>query len=300
MKKLTIKVIENLGNEMDIMDMLTEFDDGYICDTIAEISDREVPVYYNDLDKVANNQDIEDAVIEAIDNGLYNIDNLSNYINVKDCIKEGILYNDTILQETNDILEYYSDNLEFPKYDLLQSGIYNYIQTLLYDNLNNIIHNWIVDYITKNNLIIHNESLLLKYIDNIDNDYKLEDIIEFIEKYHTKTKQYKTIYVTFNDPFLSNWEWNGFKRNKVIFECTEKNYQIVMQNANNRNMKYVNYHYTRPSFITKKDMEMLQDGDISKGNNYIQLKKHTESNNWWYTTHNWKQDSKGYYLEGER
>lgn len=297
MKKLTIKVTENLGNEMDIMDMLTEFDSGYICDVIAEISDREIPIYYEDLDKVADKSDIEDAVIDAIDNGLYNVDTLNCYTDVKNCIKEGILYDDDILKEINDILEHYSDTLVFLKYDLLQSGIYNYIQTMLYDNLTAIIHNYIVDYTTKNNLIIHNEYMVLKYIDSIDNDYKLEDIIEFITKYSHKNK---IIYVTFNDPFMSGWGQSQGLTNKLIFECDETTYQIVMQNAKNRNMKYVNYHYIKPSFVTKKDMAMLQEDGITKKNNYIQLKKHDNCNKWWYTQHNWKQDINGFYLEGER
>jgi len=134
---LELKAYNLLGELNDEQDLLESFISDYkhttyVCDAITEAADSATPTYYADIKR--NAWDIEEYVEEAIAQGLVDTSNI-------------------------DLMK------------MFQAGYYQYYTQSLYDNLDVMVYNYIVDEINE-------------YIDNnIDEDIELdfESIEEHIE-----------------------------------------------------------------------------------------------------------------------
>jgi hypothetical protein len=99
-----------IGRLEDEIDALEQFADhsGYICDAISEIADSYIPIY--DGDVWANISDISDFVEDAISEGIAPVS---------------------------------SGDVDLIR--IFQSGYYIYYQQSLYDNLEELVYNYVVD-----------------------------------------------------------------------------------------------------------------------------------------------------------
>ena len=151
-----MKTIKELREEQNLNlgeygEYLVDYNSGYICDCISELTDNNVDIYnYNLLEWVRNNSEyVERAVAE------FGID---------------------------------SRNFDF--FALLRQGQYMRIEEELYSNLDDIITNWIINYI-EYDLNIKEltdeqaeqvEDLFNKYDNNDELDYIIEKIKEIFEE----------------------------------------------------------------------------------------------------------------------
>ena len=108
LKKVEYNELEGIGGEKDICEELEDRDDNYICDAVSELADSYVPIYYNDL--WANAAEIR------------------NYI--EDAINEGLC--DT---RDTDLMRIFS------------AGYYQYFSQVIYENIEAIAYNVLVDYV---------------------------------------------------------------------------------------------------------------------------------------------------------
>jgi hypothetical protein len=143
-----MKEFERLCSYEDLRDEFLEYDSGYICDIISEIADSNVDIY---------NYDLMQSVKDLYNSGAY----------------EGMMQE---FGSSNDLIK-----------DLQQAQYY-YNSTLLYDNYDELLVDF-VNYQTKEKSLglIENEQLedLQDYvrmnIDDFDNNDMLENIIDEIQ-----------------------------------------------------------------------------------------------------------------------
>lgn len=122
---LKYEIEDVAGDDVDLITSLTDYDNGYICDLISEISDNNVDIYTNNLwDWARYNQDIvEDALAEMDFSSSNSLTDLFMYAQYMD--NSNILY----------------ENIE----DVIRYKIYDYLSDMeiiplsLYDYINDIV-----------------------------------------------------------------------------------------------------------------------------------------------------------------
>lgn len=129
----------NLSNTY--CDNICNYNSGYICDVITEISDAHIDIYYNNLFEWCKN------------NFSYVNDWIDEYGSSGDIIKD------------------------------IQGGQYTQISDDLYENMEEMLLLFAYDYLYNNDIKLTDEQLeeLEENIATLDNDDRLEDIIEMIE-----------------------------------------------------------------------------------------------------------------------
>ena len=151
-----MKTIKELREEQNLYlgdygEYLVDYNRGYICDCISELADNNVSFYnYDLLEWVRNN---------------------SEYVE-------------------RSVTEFGIDSKNFDFFKLLQQGQYLQIEEELYENIDDIITNWIIHYI-EYNLNIKEltdeqaeqvEDLFNKYDNNDEFEYIIEKIKEIFEE----------------------------------------------------------------------------------------------------------------------
>jgi hypothetical protein len=157
----TIKLKEydllgQLGNEEDALDSFvndyTDSNHSYVCDIISEVADSSVPIYYNEIWEDA--REIEEYIGEAIAQGLYEV-----------------------------------SGTDFDLHKLFQAGYYQYYTQSLYQNLDEMVFNFMADMVNEylDNLdenviaeldLVEVEDKIEQYADNFDHNDKIGDIID--------------------------------------------------------------------------------------------------------------------------
>ena len=137
---------DNLQNTF--CDNICDYDNGYICDVISEISDNNIDIYYYNLfDWLKNNySDVEDAIDE--------------------------------FGEPRDAKGH------FDIIKAIQQGQYYQFTNELYENFEDMMLLFIYDYLQKNDINLNDEQIeeLENYISSVDNNDKLDDVICKIEE----------------------------------------------------------------------------------------------------------------------
>lgn len=123
-------------------DSICDYSSGYICDIISEISDNNVDIYHYNLFEWCK----------------YNFEYVNDW--VSECGSSGDIIND------------------------IQGGQYQQISQELYSNLNEMLLLFTYDYLYKNEYVLNDEQLeeLENEIENLDNNDKLENIIDLINE----------------------------------------------------------------------------------------------------------------------
>lgn len=149
MKNLKIEELKNDLYLGDLGEYFEDYNDGYICDIIAEIADNNVPIYYSEIwEKAAESQNyIEEALSEF-----------------------GTPTNDRGIPDLTRIF---------------QQGLYYKNEQEIYENLEDSLKYFMYDYIEKdlkiNELTEEQNNNLLDW-DFEDNNEQLENLIEHINE----------------------------------------------------------------------------------------------------------------------
>lgn len=126
----------DLSDEIDaIASFMTDYNSGYVCDVIGEIADSFIPIYNHDVWE--NVSKIQEYVEEAIGEGLAP-----------------------------------TDGRDIDLIRIFQAGYYVYYQRSLYDNLDTMVYNMVVD---KVNVFLNEDGA--EYVGNFD----LNDVVNEIE-----------------------------------------------------------------------------------------------------------------------
>lgn len=127
--------LHDLNDEIDALtSFMTDYNSGYVCDVIGEVADSNVPIYTSDVWE--NVSKIQEYVEEAIEEGLAP-----------------------------------TDGRDIDLIRIFQAGYYVYYQRSLYNNLDTMVYNMIVD---KVNVFLNENSE--EYDGNVDLDKIIEDI----------------------------------------------------------------------------------------------------------------------------
>ena len=149
MIKLNVKELMEDLELGEYGDRLIEYDNGYICDVISEITNRGVSIYNYDLWNWAKDN--------------------------SDWIEEGIV-------------QFGIDSKNFDLMRIFMQGQYLQIQDELYSNLNDIIRYWIYNNLTVSELSQDMVNYIEDYSNTIDTntrlDWIMEEILEYMEVYH--------------------------------------------------------------------------------------------------------------------
>lgn len=118
---------------------ITSYDSGYICDVFSEIADSNVDIYYSDLFEWAK------------DNIGYIDEATQQFGNPNDLIKQ------------------------------IQQGEYYAFEQELYENQDSVLKYFAYNYLKSNNIVLDEEDFdeLDNYIEHLDSNDKLEDIIDY-------------------------------------------------------------------------------------------------------------------------
>lgn len=159
-EKRDYDLLEELGDEEDVIIRLNEYDSSYICDAISEIANNAVPIYTSEVWETAQN--------------------VSDYVD--GAMGEGLTSNASSIEQ------------------ILQAGIYKYYDQLLYENLNAWAFNMIAEKVNEflgtldqsqiDSLDLDDiEGEIEIQADNVDsNDYvsnmvdKADEVIEYIKE----------------------------------------------------------------------------------------------------------------------
>lgn len=143
-ERRSFELLGDLYDEEDVLEEFLEYDSGYICDVISEIADKSVPIYSADIWK--NVSDISEYIEEAIEEGIAPVD------------------------KNVDLLR------------IFQSGYYVYYNKSLYNNVYQLIYNYIADKV--------DEYLMSGNVDtdSIDIDQIEEAIGDFAEEFDNNNR----------------------------------------------------------------------------------------------------------------
>lgn len=140
----TMIKIDDVNNiKLELGDRLCDYNDGYICDIITEIADNDVDIYYNDLFEWCKH----------------------NYKYVEEAIAQGLC-------------DFSSPDI--PK--MIQAGQYEYNTQILYDELDEAILNWCLNYIKYD---LELEEITKEQYEEIENKCTNVDSNDRIEEYST-------------------------------------------------------------------------------------------------------------------
>lgn len=151
LKKADYSLLGDMADEKDVLEsFVNEYSEGYACDVISEIADGAVPIYYDDIWEDARN--IKDYIKEAQEEGL----------------AEGV----------TDIEK------------IIQIGYYQYYQTALYNNLDTMVYNKVIqslnEYLTAHEITgLDMEALELaieEHTSGYDNNNRIDDIEDIIKE----------------------------------------------------------------------------------------------------------------------
>lgn len=172
MKKLN--VMENLGyvnvvNSEDV-DVLNELIEngycGYIQDSIHEVIDGNINIYYSDL--IKNYDNIEHEMIRAIEECLINCHGYEEEI--KSNLRH-MSFNE-MENYLNELLDY--EGIDINIYSLIQCGEYQYYIELFSDNYGEVILNYAINYINENDIDIED----IEELKDMINVYDIEEFTE--------------------------------------------------------------------------------------------------------------------------
>lgn len=133
-----------LGNENDVcMEMeMEEYTSSYFCDMASEVADNHVPIYTSDIWEYVNG--IKEYVEQAISEGLCH---LGSGVDLTDIFK---------------------------------AGYYVYYKKIIYENMENIVYNVLVDYLNDNGIYVCEEveSIVEELVKDFDNNDCLDDALD--------------------------------------------------------------------------------------------------------------------------
>lgn len=141
-----MKTLEELRKEQDLClgdygEYLVDYNRGYISDCISELADNNVSIYnYNLLEWVRNNSEYVERAVS----------------------------------------EFGIDSRNFDFFALLRQGQYMQIEDELYSNLDDILTNWIINYIEYDLDIKELTDEQAEQVENLFNKYDSNDELEYI------------------------------------------------------------------------------------------------------------------------
>lgn len=148
---------ELIGNEVDVLGEFDAFSGStYICDAITEISDNNIPIYYNEI--WANVKDISEYIERGLEEGIADI---SKGLEVVFQVGYYLYHSDNLY-----------NNLEELKFNFAAEALNKYIQahelSLNIEGLENAITDLVSD-IDNNSTYDELENVITELVDNIKN-----------------------------------------------------------------------------------------------------------------------------------
>ena len=145
LEKKTYNLLNNLPDDEKVINEIFEYGDlTYISDAMEEVARENVCIYDNDLWEIAPN--------------------------IQEYIEE------TILNRPANTQSIHSDLVK-----IFMAGHYNYNITLLYENLEEIIYNYAINYIEEKQIKIDLEELELE-LASIDHNNTFDDIVDVVNE----------------------------------------------------------------------------------------------------------------------